>query len=810
MYGISPDEVDDALQTLWHGRSGAFERLLNRQDESEPGVDEMFGSVVSEGLAETASDAVPSIANFTIRSELGRGGMGVIYEARQHHPPRDVALKVIRGNHLPDAQQKKLFEREIQSLARLKHPNVADIHEAGLTDDGRPYFAMELVQGKTLSEFAGDLPADSRSEPQRIRTLLGVFGKVCDAISYAHQRGVIHRDLKPSNIIVTEPHKGSGSGSLSDLGPGVKVVDFGLARITDADVAATVTTDAGQIRGTFAYMAPEQIQGDPGDIDIRSDVYALGVLLFEVLTGRLPYDIKHSSVGKVIRIICDTPATRPGTLNPAVRGDLETITLKALSKDRDHRYQSVSALGEDIARFLTDQPILARPHSAIYQLRKLVSRHRVASLAILAVIVVSVVGFVVSASMYYRADLAREAEAQQRSVAQDVSAFLTDMLLSLDPRKAEGKDVTLLRELADQASLRIERELGDVPTVMATLKNTLGEVYLGLGVYDKAEAQLTASRATFLALHGEEDVDTLKVTHNLATLRQDQGRMEEAEALFESTLETRRRRLGPKHVDTLVTLNSLGVLYQEWHKLDKAEPLLREVVTLRKEVLGESNPDTLVSLNNLSNVLSKSRKYAEAEAMLRELLVQQEAALPAGHPDLLVSKNDLAVALKNQNKLEQAEPLYREVLAGFTKTLGEGHLDTLITKNNLAGLLFNRGAIEESAELCRQLIVAAEKSLPADSYYTAVFRGGYGRALLTLERFDEAERELVRSCNDLSTTLGPDHVYTRLYTDMLIDLYEKTNQPDKAAKYRTAMKKRNHHEGEGDRSGSLNEAQRTD
>ncbi|MCH8150312.1 MAG: serine/threonine protein kinase, partial [Planctomycetes bacterium] len=532
MHGISPDELDDALETLWHGRSGAFERLLNRHGESDAGVDEMFGDVVSQGLPETAADVVPAIANYTIGSELGRGGMGVIYKARQHHPSRDVALKVIRGSHLPDAQQKRLFNREIQSLARLRHPNVADIHEAGVTDDGRPFFAMELVHGKTLSEYASDLPTDTRSQRQRIRTLLGVFEKICDAISYAHQRGVIHRDLKPSNIIVTEPAGGSGSGSLSDMGPGVKVVDFGLARITDPDVAATVTTDAGQIRGTFAYMAPEQIQGDPGDIDIRSDVYALGVLLFEVLTGRLPYDLKHSSVGKVIRIICETAPTRPSTLNTALRGDLETIILKTLSKAPDHRYQSVNAMGEDIARFLTDQPILARPDTFQYRSAMFIRRNKWAVGLASAFVFSLITGLVVTTGLYRDAALARENAESRAAEAEQTAAFFADMLGSVSPGFAKGRDMTIIREVLDRASDEVATELAEFPQAEATLRVTIGNTYRLMGDYDRAAPHLDAALALNIRLHGEDSLEVAEVLHKQAVLAEALGDYDGARELF--------------------------------------------------------------------------------------------------------------------------------------------------------------------------------------------------------------------------------------------------------------------------------------
>jgi len=791
---VSPDEVDDALETLWKGRSKAFERLLERSGSGDPAFGELFGGLVAKGLPDPAKETAPTVAGYTIVGELGRGGMGVIYEAQQHHPPRLVALKVIRSGLLPHGQQVKLFEREIQSLARLKHPNIAAIHDAGMTDDDRPYFAMELVRGQTLVEFVRTLPADGRGSSEKIGLVLRLFECICDAISYAHQRGVIHRDLKPSNILVTDKEEGSGSGSSANPGARIKVLDFGLARLTDADIEITTSADAGQIRGTLAYMAPEQIQGDPADIDTRSDVYAMGVLLFELLTGRLPYDIKHSSMGRVIRTICDTPPTRPSALSPALRGDLETILLMALAKDRGHRYQSAVALGEDIGRFLANQPILARPQSAIYQLRKLIARHRVASLSVFTTVLVAVVGFLVSATLYVRADAALQAEAAQRAiaekeramaqkqeaVAEEVSAFLTNMLLSLDPRNAEGKDITVLGELADQASQRIRTELAGQPDVQAAMENTLGKVYLELGRYDDADTHLTTALESLRELYGDDHPGALTAAHLLGRLRQDQGRLDDAKALFTSTLEKQRRVLGEDHRDTLTSLNSLGVLYVEQHELADAERLLREAVARRQQTLGESDPDTLISLNNLSNAVSLQGKYAEAEAMLRELLVGQQAVLPEGHLDILVSQNDLAVALKEQGKLDEAESLYRQVLAGFQRVLGGGHMDTLITMNNLANLLSSRKAYEAAGALYKDLVETAETALPPGSYYTAVFRGGYGNTLVSLGEKDEAERQLVKSAHSLRQSLGPNHTYTRMYTDALFTFYEKTDQSEKA------------------------------
>src|SRR5215510_6026112 len=453
--------VEDFLDT----NALAVAAKLLAEEQAQSGVDTAISDATSPDdtdltQPEFGSSPVSSIfiGDHRIFRKLGEGGMGVVYEAEQQHPRRLVALKVIRGGRLVDEYQVKLFQREAQALARLKHPGIAAIYEAGRTDDGQHYFVMELVHGTPLLDYVKGRRLTGRQAPSNIRQRLELFLKICEAISYAHQRGVIHRDLKPANILVVDESEGQSSD-----GPGVsrveiKVLDFGLARITDEDGAgASGLSQAGQVRGTLPYMSPEQVRGDPDQIDVRTDVYALGVILYELLTERLPYELERVTLPQAIRIVCEEA---PKPLNRAlgesrhrerkktewIDRDVETIALKALEKEPERRYRSAAALAEDVTRYLTNQPIQARPPSALYQFRKLVARHKV-PFASLAAVFALLLGFAITMA----ALSARIARERDKATQQELSnrRLLYAAHMSLAMQAWEIKDIGRVRELVD-------------------------------------------------------------------------------------------------------------------------------------------------------------------------------------------------------------------------------------------------------------------------------------------------------------------------------------------------------------------------
>jgi len=768
------------------------------------------------------------IGDFRIVRLIGAGGMGVVYEAEQQHPKRPVALKVIRGDRYVDETAIRLFRREAQVLARLKHPAIAAIYESGRTDDGEHFFAMELVRGKTLDDWLAGRPAADGSNPAELDLRLRVFRKICEGVAYAHQRGVVHRDLKPSNILILSEHT-SGSGHHAGDTPDVKILDFGLARITDTDVAATtMVTDAGTIRGTLSYMSPEQIRGNPDEIDMRTDIYSLGVVLYQMLTGALPYEVTGKPMHEISRVICEES---PSSFVNAWKGgsrpdrDIETITFKALEKSTARRYQSVTSLEEDIDRFLENQPILARPASAIYQLRKMVQRHK-APFITAVIVLLLLAGGLVALSVQARA-IARERDRanQEARNAMAVTEFLVGLFEVADPAEARDKDISA-RDLLDRGTKKMSDELENQPEIRAMLSSVLGRVYLNLGLYDEAAPLLKEAIELRASIYGEESPEAAEAANNLATLYLHKGDYEKAEHRFREVLALQRRLHGDRSSEVAGSLNQMAVLYLHQGEFQAAVPLLeealaterelsggqnestatiindlaycaiklgnddeaerlnREALALRREVLGDDHPLIAQSLNNLGQTLALRGEFHEAEELIREAVALNREIYGANHPELNATMSSLASVLRDSGQLSEAEQVLQQVLDADRATFGEDHPFVADDLKKLASVQERMGELEAAEKHYREAIEIHRKTFAEDSWQIATTKSLLGGCLAKQGDNKEAESLLVPSYEIIVSTFGEDHPRSEALRGRIVTFYEGWGRPAEATRYR--------------------------
>jgi Tfp pilus assembly protein PilF len=734
----------EALELPAVERTAFLKRRYAQDPELCTEVESMLRVYMEAGdfLEPTPSDAARSISTaadvplrfpshvgkYRIIRLLGEGAMGAVYEAEQEQPRRIVALKVIKPG-LASPELLHRFAQESQALGRLQHPGIAQIYEAGAADSGygpQPYFAMESIHGASLIDYANTVGSTPRER-------LELMAKVCDAVHHAHQRGIIHRDLKPGNILV-------------DATGQPKILDFGVARATDADSRATRQTDVGHLIGTLAYMSPEQVMADSQELDIRSDVYALGVILFELLAERLPYRLSRE-LHKAARVIREEEPPRLGSIRREFRGDIETIAAKALEKEKERRYGSSAELAADIRRYLEEQPIAARPPSAAYQIRKFARRHKTLVLGIAAVFTVLIAGIVTTSREAARARNAERAALRERdraaaaeraatmernravaaesqaldernralaekrradtesAAAKAINAFLQDDLLSQAGASRQSQTGTKpdpdlkVRTALDRAAARIAGKFDDQPLVEASIRQTIGATYQDLGLFSEAQKQLERALDLQRGALGGEHPSTLRTMNTLAELSYYQGKVAEAGALFAQVLAGRRRALGEQHPDTLLSMNAMAVYQRSQGHYAEAESLYKQAIDLQRRALGAEHPDTLTSMNNLGVLYRNQGRYRQAEPLLTKAMEARRRVLGEEHPATLRTVQALAMALEDQGKYAEAEPLLTKVQEVQRRVLGEEHPDTVTNMNNLALLFDEEGEFGEAEKL---------------------------------------------------------------------------------------------------------------
>ncbi len=628
--------------------------------------------------------------------------MGEVWLAEQKHPVRRrVALKLIKAG-MDTREVVARFESERQALALMDHPGIAKVFDAGSTPHGRPYFVMEYVRG---------LPINAYCDKHRLTTRqrLELFMQVCGAVQHAHQKAIIHRDLKPSNILVTEV----------DGRPTPKVIDFGVAKAISQRLSnETMFTRLGAILGTPEYMSPEQADSSGEDIDTRSDVYSLGVVLYELLVGELPIDLRQLSLDEMLHKLRleDTPRpstkiratgeqsitnaqnrrTEPAALRRQLRSDLDAITLKALEKERARRYDTPSELAADIGRHLRNEPVLARPASLGYRTRKYVRRHRL-GVAIAAGLLLLLASFAIVQAVQLQR-ITRE-----RDRADRVTSFMTSMFKVSNPGAVRGNKVTA-REILDKASKEIGTGLADEPILQAQMMNVMGTVYFNLGLYGEAHPLFARALQIRRTVLGVKHPDTLNSMNDLGTTFDEEGRYPEAEKLHRQVLEIRRQVLGPEHADTLASLNNLANTLGEQGRYADAEKLIRQALEIERRVFGPDNKNTVGSLDNLAITLDEEGRFAEAEKVERQVIDTRRRMLGAEDPNTLRSMSNLGSTLGHLGRWAESEKLEREVLEIQRRVLGPQHPDTAGTTYNLACIAAHMGRRDESLRLLRESI----------------------------------------------------------------------------------------------------------
>jgi tetratricopeptide (TPR) repeat protein len=679
--------------------------------------------------------------DYELLEEIARGGMGVVYRARQASLNRIVAVKMILAGQLASPADVQRFRAEAEAAANLQHPNIVAIHEVG-EHEGQHYFSMDYIEGRNLAQVisAGEFRiSDFERAARYVKT-------IAEAIHYAHQQGVLHRDLKPSNILIDA----ADEPRITDFGlakriesqpqeakPGDSANPETLARTESAEPGGSnALTISGQVAGSPNYMSPEQAQGRRGRATVTSDIYSLGAILYHLLTGRPPFVAE--TLAETLQELLHTDPLSPRLLNPGIPRDVETICLKCLEKDVRHRYATAGALATDLERYLNNEPVAARPPSRLYRFQKLVRRNRLAfaaggsiAVALVAGLCVATWGLMRERAARTRAQAAEKAARTEAAKSHEVAQFLKEMLESVGPSVALGRDTKLLQEILDKTAVRVSKELTNQPAVGAELYNTIGIVYLELGRYGEAEKILRQSLAMRRKLFGNEHLVVRDSLANLMVALGKQGKLDEAEAAAREGLEISRRVLGNENWEVAGFMNDVAGMLFSRGKLAEAEPLFRDALLIRRKALGSENPEVAQSLDNLANTLSGRGKLAEAESLDREALAMRKKLLGNEHPDVARSFKDLALVLQKQGKLTEAEAMGLEAVRQYRKLFSFDHPDVLIALQTMAAVFEDE-----------------HKAVEAEGTY---------RDILAMQRriTGKDDKEVARTLNNLAMVLEP-------------------------------------------------------
>jgi eukaryotic-like serine/threonine-protein kinase len=728
------------------------------------------------------------IGPYRILGILGEGAMGVVYHAEETDPVRrEVALKVVRPG-IGSREVIARFEAERQALAVMSHPGIARVFSAGATETGQPYFAMELVHGLPITAYC-DLR--KLSVARRVELFIGV----CQAVQHAHQKGVIHRDLKPSNVLVTE-HEGR---------PYTKIIDFGIAKAVGSHLTPeSVITRWGQAIGTPAYMSPEQAASPGLDIDTRSDIYSLGVMLYELLVGRLPVDPdaiglnaffarlasgdtnphipsqRARDLGRDEPVIAESRGIHSGHLAGQIKGDLDWIVMKALEPDRSRRYETANGLAMDLERHLSDDPVSARPPTTLYRFSKFSRRHRAAVVAAAIVTVVVAASAIVSTVGLLRARRAEQRAEREAAANRELATVVQDALRAFDPKAPRANAITA-REILDRGAERIRQSLGDQPLVQAEIDQTIGTVYSSLALYDPARSLLESALRTRERELGPNDLSVAQTLESLGNLGRLRGDFPDAELRLQRALAIRRRTLAPGDPALISTLAGLATLRIKQGRNAEAESLYTQVLAIEERDADRSAPQFATHLRNLAVVYWGEKRFAPAESLLQRALAIQEKTLAADHPDIASTRNNLAGVYWSLGRYADALPMYQEAMASLERTFGPSHPTVASAVSNVGETLWKLKRYSEAEPLLRRALAIKEQTLTPGEPSIAITLNALAGVLRDEQRYAEAEPLYQRALAIREKAFGSKNATVAETLSDYADLLRRTGRTKEAA-----------------------------
>lgn len=785
----------------------AVDRLLDQALEDfleVPALGEGFQ--LPDAAAFTDVSAPLQIADYELLTRIGAGGMGVVYRARECRTGEEVALKLLRPGMLHPSSVAR-FEREVALLSSLDHPGIARVIGSGTTEEAsgpRPWLAMELVEGSCLLEYIATHRPD-------VSSMVSMLASICDAVNHAHQRGVVHRDLKPSNILVT------ADGA-------VRVVDFGIARSLDEDLeASSLLTRPGELLGTLPYMSPEQASCDPDADGVLSDVFALGAILYELLTGRRAHELEGLPLPEAVRVVAEVDPPSASSLDPRLRGDLDTIVQAAMRRDPQRRYAGAVELAADLRRYLAGESILATGPGVSDQLMRLVRRHRVlfrgmsiAAGLLLALSAGLTVGWLRALAAEEEA-LAAKGRAEEAALgARRVTDYMLEVMSLADPMQ-DGADVTL-QEVLETMAGNIAVEFAEDPMVLGDLHHGLGSVFHSLGDYLRAEEQMRSAHEVKLAHLGPDHPETLEAHSDIGVLLSAHGRLADAAEHLEGSLAEHVRALGEQHDKTMRCRGDLVLAYTRLGQYDRAEGLARRNLELRQEVFGPEDPETVISLIHLANLVHNRGLDGSATPLLEEatrrseevlgprhaltmditetlghslleadpgravelmddMLSRRMEVLGEGHPATLRAQLNLAWTFLSRGEYGEAELRLRAVSEVQARVLGPDHPDTLTALSHLGTSLHRLGRSEEAESLLRENLVRARAVYPAEHYRLAVHQRRLGVLLGETGRHAEGEELMLDSYRIIKVSFPPDHSQVRSQERLMAEFYGAWGRP---------------------------------